>query len=150
MTRNLIGDFGDLLNNKLIRVVESVMRSFALLVFVGLGAVYVWSSVRSLPQETSVKKGDLSAEDLARAKALFGGKCARCHGPDGLGQTVLGDMLGVPDFTNEKWWKDHNDDDLVKSITNGNERMPAFRKKLTKPEIFLLADYVRHFKTAEH
>jgi mono/diheme cytochrome c family protein len=60
-------------------------------------------------------------------------------------------MLGVPDFTNGKWWKDHgNDDDLTDSIRNGNGDMPAFRRKLTRPEISLLADYVRLFNKAEH
>lgn len=122
-----------------------------LLIFLLLGAGYVWSFARVVPQETSVKTPGLSSEELARAKALFGGKCARCHGADGRGQTVLGKMLGVPDFTNGKWWGDHgNDDDLPDSIRNGNGDMPAFRKKLTRPEISLLTDYVRHFNKAEH
>ena len=126
------------------------MKISAVLVFVGLSAGYVWSSAGSLPQETSVKKNGRSIEELARARTLFGEKCARCHGADGRGQTILGQMLGVPDFTNDKWWKDHSDHDLIKSITNGNEDMPAFRKKLTKPEISLLADYVGQFKKPEH
>jgi mono/diheme cytochrome c family protein len=121
-----------------------------MLVFLLLGAGFVWSSARAVSQEPE-KKAGLSVEELARARALFEGKCARCHGQDGRGQTVLGDMLGIPDFTNAKWWKDHgNDDDLIESITNGDKEMPAWGKKLTKPEISLLADYVRHFNKAEH
>lgn len=130
------------------------MRTSALLVFLVvliLGAGYVWSSARAGPQETLVKKAGLSSAELARAKVLFGGKCARCHGANGRGQTVLGEMLGVPNFTNGKWWKDHgNDDDLIETIRKGNGDMPAFGKKLTKPEISLLAGYVRHFNKAEH
>ncbi len=134
-----------------IRADMNVMRIFAVLLLLGLATGYVWSSAPVVPQETSVKKAGLSSEELARAKTLFGGKCARCHSTDGRGQTVLGEMLGVPDFTNGKWWKDHGHDlDLIKSITNGNEDMPAFGKKLTKPEISLLANYVRHFNKAEH
>jgi mono/diheme cytochrome c family protein len=122
-----------------------------LLLFLVMGAGYAWSFARVVPQETSVTKPGLSSEELARAKALFGGKCARCHGTDGRGQTVLGKMLGVPDFTNGKWWKDHgNDDDLTDLIRNGDGDMPAFRRKLTRPEISLLADYVRQFNKAEH
>lgn len=128
-------------------VVANVMRICSLLFLFVLGAGYVWSSARAVPQETSVKTAGLSSEELARAKALFGGKCTRCHGANGRGQTVLGRMLGVPDFSNGKWWKDHgDDDDLIKSITKGNGEMPAFGKKLTKQEISLLANYVRHFK----
>lgn len=129
------------------------MRIFPLLVFLVVlitGAGYVWSSVPAVTQETSVKKEGLSAEELARAKVLFRGKCARCHGVNGRGQTALGEMLGVPDFTNRKWWRDQgNDDDHIESIRNGNGDMPAFGKKLTKPEISLLAEYVRHFNKAE-
>ena len=121
------------------------MRIFALILFLVLVAGYVCTSARVVPQETSVKKAGLSSEELARAKALFAGKCARCHGNDGRGQTVLGRMLGVPAFTNAKWWKDHGDDDLIESITNGDGDMPAFRKRLTEPEISLLAEYVRRF-----
>lgn len=123
----------------------NVMKILAL-VFLLLGFGYVWSSVRAMPQERPAPAADLSPEESADAKELFKGKCARCHGPDGRGQTVLGDMLDVPDFTNGKWWKDHSKPEaLVKSITNGNGDMPAFGKKLTKPEIALLASYVRQF-----
>jgi cytochrome c oxidase cbb3-type subunit 3 len=123
------------------------MRILALLVFLVLGAGYVWSSVHAVPEETSLTKtAGLSAEQLARAKTLFKAKCARCHGPDGRGQTVMGKMLGAPDFTDKNWWKIHEKENLVEPITNGDGDMPAFGKKLSKAEISLLADYVRRFK----
>ena len=125
------------------------MRIFGLLVFLVLGAGYFWSVARALPQDTPAKKRDLSAEELTRAKTLFKEKCSRCHGVDGRGQTVLGVMLEVPDFTNEKWWKAHRDDDLIKLITKGDGDMPSFARKLTKSDISLLADYVRHFNKSE-
>ena len=128
----------------------SFIRIVAILVFLVLGVGYVLSSTRGRPQEKPEQKAGLSTEQLARAKALFGEKCIRCHGADGRGQTVLGQMLEVPDFTNGKWWKEHgNNDDLIMSITNGDGDMPAFGKKLTKPEISLLAAYVRHFNQPE-
>lgn len=127
------------------------MRIFVLLPFVFLVGGYSWTSTRVMTQETSIKKASLTAEQVTRAKALFGGKCARCHGADGQGQTVLGEMLEVPDFTNGTWWSEHgNTDDLVETIKNGSGDMPAFGKKLTKAEISLLANYVRHFNKDEH
>jgi mono/diheme cytochrome c family protein len=126
------------------------MRIFALLPFVVLFGAYTWTSARVIPQETSIKKASLTAEQLNRAKALFSGKCARCHGADGQGHTVLGEMLKVPDFTNESWWSDHSNDDLVETIKNGDGDMPAFGKKLTKSEISLLANYVRRFNKDAH
>jgi len=127
------------------------MRIFALIVILLLGAGYVWSTARVAPQETSVREVRLSPEELARANTLFAGKCARCHGADGRGQTVVGKLLGVPDFTNTKWSKAHgNTDQLIESITNGNGNMPAFGKKLTRREISLLADHVRYFNKPGH
>ena len=126
------------------------MRIFTLLPFVVLIGAYTWTSTRVIPQETSIKKASLTAEQLTRAKALFGGKCARCHGADGQGHTILGEMLEVPDFTKGSWWIEHANDDLVETIKNGDGDMPAFGKKLTKPEISLLANYVRLFNKDEH
>jgi mono/diheme cytochrome c family protein len=134
------------------RVVINNTRIFAVLLpFVVLIGGYTWTSARVIPQETSVKKASLTAEQLARARTIFNGKCARCHGTDGQGDTVLGNMLEVPDFTKGSWWSEHgNTDELVDTIKNGSGDMPAFGKKLTKPEISLLADYVRHFNKDEH
>jgi mono/diheme cytochrome c family protein len=126
------------------------MKTCVLMMLFMLVAGYAWSPSRPLPQEPPPKKVQLSSEDLARAKSLFGGKCARCHGSNGRGQTVLGQMLSAPDFTDWKWWKDHDKDrELIKSITNGNGDMPTFGKKLSKTEISLLASYVRQFSEAE-
>lgn len=109
---------------------------------------YLWGVSHAAIQEKQETKesSTLSDEQLARARTLFGEKCARCHGADGRGQTTLGDMLGVPDFTDSKWLKEKKSDErLIKSIANGRDRMPAFGKKLTGPEIASLVAYVRRF-----
>jgi len=88
----------------------------------------------------------VSPERLERAKSLFADKCARCHGADGRGRTVTGDMLGVPDFTDESWWKgDRTDARLKTSVAEGRDEMPAFGRKLTRREIAALVAYVRRF-----
>jgi len=125
------------------------MRNVVLLALLILCAGSFLSAGSVASQESHEKRSGLSTEQLARAKTLFSGKCARCHGADGRGQTVLGKMLGVPDFTDGKWWKDHVKDDLVETITKGDGDMPAFGKKLTRTEISLLADYVREFNKTE-
>ena len=131
------------------------MRICLLLISLVLNVGYLVNAAHQVAQEKPKKEPGLSPglshEQVVRAKEIFGEKCARCHGPDGRGQTILGEMLEAPDFTNEKWWQEHgNTDDLIKSITNGNGDMPAFGKKLTRHEISLLADYVRRFNKAEH
>ena len=91
-----------------------------------------------------------SPEDTARTKVLFGEKCAKCHGGDGRGKTVTGEMLGAPDFTDENWWKEGKSGKrLVTSVTEGKDGMPPFGKKLTRPEIEALAAYVKSFRKTE-
>ena len=93
----------------------------------------------------------MSPEELARTRALFNDKCARCHGEDGRGETHTGEMLGAPDFTDEKWWKETKGDGrFIHSVTNGKEAMPAFGKKLSKQEITFLVAYVRRFGKPAH
>lgn len=88
----------------------------------------------------------VSPERLERAKSLFAEKCARCHGADGRGRTVTGEMLGIPDFTDGKWWKeDRSEARLITSVAEGRDEMPAFRRKLTRREIAALVAYVRRF-----
>ena len=81
---------------------------------------------------------------------LFKDRCARCHGEDGRGQTVVGRMVGAPDFTKEGWWDEEKDERrFVLSIAEGKGEMPAFGRKLSRPEIKALAAYVKTFRKAE-
>jgi mono/diheme cytochrome c family protein len=114
---------------------------------------YLGSSlaVSRAAQEDEKSAQKISPEQLAQAKTLFKQKCARCHGADGRGETVLGEMLRVPNFTDEKWWKDEvTDERLIKAITHGKDQMPSFEKKLTRQEIAWLAAYVRRFNKTRH
>jgi len=92
------------------------------------------------------------AEDVetTQTPALFKERCARCHGEDGRGQTVIGRMVSAPDFTDEKWWDgEKSERRFVRSIAEGKGEMPAFGKKLTRPEIKALAAYVKTFRKSE-
>ncbi|HEY0379801.1 MAG TPA: cytochrome c [Pyrinomonadaceae bacterium] len=108
------------------------------------------SSAGVRPQEP--KKEEAAAPDQsARARTIFKERCARCHGADGRGETVVGRMLSVPDFTDEEWWKkDARDDRFRESITEGKNEMPAFGKKLSRQEIRSLVAYVRRFGKPAH
>ncbi len=117
------------------------------------GGAYLFdcSRVAAGPQEEKKEAKQVSAEQLARAKANFNDKCARCHGADGRGETVVGRMLSVPDFTDEDWWKKATRDGrFIESITEGKNEMPAFGKKLSRQEIRSLVAYVRRFGKPAH
>jgi mono/diheme cytochrome c family protein len=95
------------------------------------------------PQEKAAGEG----KEPAPARALFDEKCARCHGEDGRGQTVIGRMVGAPNFTDEGWWDEGKDERrFVRSIAEGKGEMPPFGRKLTRPEIRALAAYVKSFR----
>ncbi|BDG06281.1 c-type cytochrome [Anaeromyxobacter oryzae] len=72
------------------------------------------------------------------APALFSQKCAVCHGKDGKG-TPAGQKMGAKDLTALKL----SHEDLVKDISNGQGKMPAFKGKLTDAQIESLAKYVK-------
>ena len=84
---------------------------------------------------------------------LFRNNCARCHGADGGGDTLLGQTYNAPDFTDPDWWRKHSDitstGSLVSIVTHGKAGMPAFGRKLTRREIRHLVDYVRRFRNQQ-
>jgi mono/diheme cytochrome c family protein len=87
-----------------------------------------------------------STTKLKETKTLFKQHCVKCHGVDGRGQTVDGEIAGAQDFTNKDWQEKVSDERLVNSITYGRGQMPAFAKKLSKEQIQALADFTLAFK----
>jgi cbb3-type cytochrome c oxidase subunit III len=79
------------------------------------------------------------------AAALFNGgvtpKCSGCHGENGKGK-----MKGTPDFTSQAWQDKRSNDDIIEGILEGEDnKMPAFRAKLTDEQVKALLRYVRSF-----
>jgi cbb3-type cytochrome c oxidase subunit III len=81
----------------------------------------------------------------ADGTALFGAKCALCHGKDGAGLPNW-KAKGQPDFTNADWQGSHTDAQIVESIKNGKGKfMPPFKAKLSDDEVAAVAARVRTF-----
>jgi cytochrome c6 len=76
------------------------------------------------------------------AAATYKAKCAGCHGADGKASTGPGKALGAHDFGSEEVTK-MSDADLIRSITDGKNKMPAYGKSLKGPEIMDLVAYIR-------
>ena len=126
---------------------KAFYQTGALLVALSLGFGYFCYAASAGAPEPQVKEPSpaLSVTQLTRAKQLFKERCARCHGADGRGQTVVGGMLDAPNFTDKAWWNDVEDERLIESVRNGKGGMPKFGKKLTDQQIALLVTYVRRF-----
>lgn len=87
----------------------------------------------------------------ADAKANYDKHCAKCHGPDGRGQTKMGKQSGAKDYTDPKVQAELDDAKAAKSIkegqkVNGKEAMKPFGDKLSDAEIKDLIAYMRAFK----
>jgi cytochrome c6 len=76
------------------------------------------------------------------ASATYKAKCAGCHGADGKASTGAGKALGAHDFGSEEVAK-MSDADLVKTVTDGKNKMPAYGKSMKEPEIKDLVAYIR-------
>jgi cytochrome c553 len=87
----------------------------------------------------------------ADAKANYDKHCAKCHGPDGKGQTKMGKQAGAKDYTDAKVQAEMTDEKAFKSIkegqkVNGKEAMKAFGGQLSDDEIKALIAHIRKFK----
>ena len=93
----------------------------------------------------------LVSANAADVKATWDKECAKCHGPDGKGDTKMGKKLDIKDFTDAKYQDSLKDDGMAKAIKDGVKegdkiRMKAFGDSLSADEIKALAAYVRKFK----
>ena len=76
--------------------------------------------------------------------------CAKCHGPDGKGDTKMGKKLDIKDFTDAKVQASFKDEDLFKAIKEGVKDGDKTKMKaaegLSDEEMKALVAYVRAFK----
>ena len=84
------------------------------------------------------------------AKATYEKDCAKCHGKDGKGQTMMGKKQGAKDYTDAKVQDELKDEAAFKAIKEGYKKDG---KQLMKPseglsdeEIKGLVAYMRKFK----
>ena len=86
----------------------------------------------------------------ADVKENWDKNCAKCHGPDGKGDTKMGKKLDIKDFTDAKVQASLKDEDLFKAIKDGVKDGEKTRMKaaegLSDEEIKALVAYVRAFK----
>jgi cytochrome c6 len=83
----------------------------------------------------TVAAGSAFAADGA---ALFTGKCTMCHGKDGKGSPA-GVKMGAKDLTTLK----AAEAELAAVISDGRNKMPAFKAKLSAEDVQAVAKYVK-------
>jgi mono/diheme cytochrome c family protein len=78
------------------------------------------------------------------AQKLYDTNCAKCHGPDGSGNTVVGKAVGAKDLGGAEA-KKLTDAEIAMQIDQGKGNMPPFGGTLNKAQIDSLIPIVREF-----
>lgn len=85
-----------------------------------------------------------SAVGLAQSSgaAIFKSHCEVCHGPEGIPNPSMAHLLGVPAATSAQM-KKLTRKEMITVVTNGKGKMPAWKGKLTDPQINAVVSYLR-------
>ena len=76
-------------------------------------------------------------------QALYDKKCAMCHGKDGVAKK-MGEGSG--NFNDPEWQKANTVESIVKITTEGKDKMPAYKDKLSDEEMKAIAEYILTLK----
>lgn len=79
-----------------------------------------------------------------KAQDLYKSKCQSCHGADGRA-TAIGKKLGARDFQDPDV-VEMTEEEIVQITTNGKNKMPAYKGKLTDKQIAELAKFIKEMK----
>ena len=100
-----------------------------------------------IPPPEKARKNPLSASEanLTAARAVYGEKCANCHGEKGKGDGSDAMMYdpAPSDLTDAAQIGKLTDGEIFYQITEGRKPMPSFRKKLTEEQRWQLVLLVR-------
>lgn len=78
------------------------------------------------------------AEGKPDGKALYGSKCAMCHGADGVAKPMA---KGSRNFNDAAFTA--STDEISKVVMAGKNKMPKMEGKLTAEETAAIAEYVK-------
>jgi quinol-cytochrome oxidoreductase complex cytochrome b subunit/mono/diheme cytochrome c family protein len=101
------------------------------------------AAVASAPVQAAVPAGPIQKLEVA---GLYNKECASCHGVNGTGNAIRPAMRTIPDFTRLAWQLSQTDLAITHQIQEGAAPlMPAYKGRLSQPQILALAIYVRAF-----
>jgi len=93
----------------------------------------------------------LISAQAADVKETYEKQCQKCHGPDGKGQTKMGQKAGAKDFTDANVQAEITDEKAFKAIKEGIKDGDKTKMKtaegLSDDDIKALVKQVRSFKS---
>jgi uncharacterized membrane protein/mono/diheme cytochrome c family protein len=97
------------------------------------------------PQPEASRQPAAKGAGSSAARELFRRRCDKCHGADGTGSQGRDSLPEIPDFTDASWQSGRHDEQLLASILDGKDEMPAWRGKISEEHARSLLAYVRTF-----
>jgi mono/diheme cytochrome c family protein len=95
------------------------------------------------PAKSVVPAGPIQKLQVA---GLYNKECASCHEVSGTGNAIRPATPTIPDFTSLAWQMSQTDLAITHQIQEGTAPlMPAYKDKLSQPQIIALTIYVRVF-----
>lgn len=89
---------------------------------------------------------EVFADTPTPGQKLFEGKCAQCHGKDAKGVAKMAKLFKLDpsklDLTQGEAVT-LTSDDITNTVTNGKNKMPKFKGKLTDDQIASVAKYLK-------
>ncbi|MGB8507737.1 MAG: cytochrome c [Pyrinomonadaceae bacterium] len=116
---------------------------------VQLAALVTFALACAVVLAASARGGLSGAKQTARSASpavLYSKNCATCHGKDGRSKTIKGKLKHATDLTDAEWQAHTSDEHIFNVISNGHEKMPAFKRRLSAEQMETLVGYVRALK----
>ena len=101
-------------------------------------------STQTPPSAAATPQTSGAADEFAATRLTFKEHCAKCHGDNAAGGRVQveGREIKVPNLTGDHARKP-TDERIAAKISEGDDEMPAFKDKLTAPQIQDLVRFIR-------
>ena len=120
-------------------------NNLAFAVLSAAAAILLFAPLNEMAARGNKASSNVAGNSGADGAALYGSRCALCHGKDGAGLPNW-KSKGQPDFTQPEWQKAHTDEQITESIKNGKGKfMPSFKGKLSDEETGAVVQRIRLF-----
>ncbi len=88
---------------------------------------------------------DPSTKYRSKVEYNYARYCAGCHGNSGEGSGRIGRFkkLDPADLTDSNLWEMHDDEQLLNTIRDGKDNMPAFHYYLNRKEQREILEYIK-------
>lgn len=102
-----------------------------------------------VPPELATWKNPVKADaaSLERGTKLFAINCQQCHGPQGMGDGKVGELMGAVAKIGSKTLANKSDGELYHFIMTGKNLMPSFGYRLNTHEIGDIINHIRDLQS---